>query len=151
MVPILIENSLTFFCKYWLYRLVNPWIPYQKCYTPQLYHLKVHFLSVMFNPLHSKNCSKITLIKVVTMKNTDNFHCTNPSCATTKSTLIAVNKDEWDTKEDTGKSMKNIHCTYYSMPKGTSRLKWRQKWKNQAYGLSHYRVTHVWRHQLVSQ
>ena len=30
-----------------------------------------------------------------------------PSCATTKSTLFTVSKDEWDTKEDTGKSMKN--------------------------------------------
>jgi len=26
---------------------------------------------------------------------------------TAKSTLFVVNKDEWDTKEDTGKSMKN--------------------------------------------
>jgi len=26
---------------------------------------------------------------------------------TTKSTLFVVNKDEWDTKEATGKSMKN--------------------------------------------
>ena len=30
-----------------------------------------------------------------------------PSHATTKSTPFAVNKDEWDAKEDTGKSMKN--------------------------------------------
>ena len=30
-----------------------------------------------------------------------------PSCATTKLTLFTVSKDEWDTKEDTGKSMKN--------------------------------------------
>ena len=30
-----------------------------------------------------------------------------PSRATTKSTPFAVNKDEWDTKENTGKSMKN--------------------------------------------
>ena len=30
-----------------------------------------------------------------------------PSCATTKSTLFTVNKDEWYTKEDTGKSLKN--------------------------------------------
>ena len=30
-----------------------------------------------------------------------------PSNATAKSTLFAVSKDEWDTKEDTGKSMKN--------------------------------------------
>ena len=31
-----------------------------------------------------------------------------PSHATTKSTFFAVSKDEWDTKEDTGKSMKNV-------------------------------------------
>jgi len=31
---------------------------------------------------------------------------------TTKSTLFVVSKDEWDTKEDTGKSMKNaLHGT----------------------------------------
>ena len=42
------------------------------------------------------------------MKSMDDFHYEGkPSCATTKSTLFAVSKDEWDTKEDTGKSMKN--------------------------------------------
>ena len=37
---------------------------------------------------------------------------------------FAVSKDEWDTKEDAGKSMKNgmMHCTYCGMPKGTSRV-----------------------------
>ena len=30
-----------------------------------------------------------------------------PSCATAKLTLFAVSKVEWDTKEDTDKSMKN--------------------------------------------
>jgi len=30
-----------------------------------------------------------------------------PSHATTKSTLLAVSEDEWNMKEDTGKSMKN--------------------------------------------
>jgi len=34
--------------------------------------------------------------------------------ATAKSTLFVVNKDEWDTKEDTGKSMKNaLHAQRY--------------------------------------
>ena len=28
----------------------------------------------------------------------------------TKSMLIVVSKDEWDTKQDTGKSMKNALC-----------------------------------------
>jgi len=30
-----------------------------------------------------------------------------PSCATTKSTLFTVSKDEWNTKEDISKSLKN--------------------------------------------
>ena len=47
-------------------------------------------------------------IKVATMKSMDDFHYEGkPSRATTKSTLFAVSKDEWDTKEDTGKSLKN--------------------------------------------
>ena len=56
-----------------------------------------------------KNCLKSTsAIKIATMKNMDNFcYGGKPSCATTKLTLFAVSKDEWDTKEDTGKSMKN--------------------------------------------
>ena len=42
------------------------------------------------------------------MTNTDDFcYEGKPSCAIAKSTLFAVSKDEWDTKEDTGKSMKN--------------------------------------------
>ena len=42
------------------------------------------------------------------MKSTDDFcYEGKSSCATTKLTLFAVSKDEWDTKEDTGKSMKN--------------------------------------------
>ena len=47
-------------------------------------------------------------IKVATMKNTDDFcYEGKPSRATIKSTLFAVSKDEWDTKE-TGKPMKNV-------------------------------------------
>ena len=42
------------------------------------------------------------------MKNTDDFSFEGkPSHATTKLTLFAVSKDEWDTKEDTGNFMKN--------------------------------------------
>ena len=42
------------------------------------------------------------------MKNMDDFcYEGKPSHATTQSTLFAVSKDEWDTKEDTGKPMKN--------------------------------------------
>ena len=43
------------------------------------------------------------------MKNMDDFRFEGkPSRATAKSTLFAVSKDEWSTKEDTGKSMKNV-------------------------------------------
>ena len=43
------------------------------------------------------------------MENTDDFcYKGKPLRATTKSTLFAVRKDEWDTKEDTGKYMKNV-------------------------------------------
>ena len=56
-----------------------------------------------------KNCSKSTsAIKIAIIENTDNFHYEGkPSCVTAKLTLFAVGKDEWDTKEDTGMSMKN--------------------------------------------
>ena len=41
-----------------------------------------------------------------------------PSCATTKPILFTVSKDECNTKEDIGESLKDaLHC---GMPKGTS-------------------------------
>ena len=53
----------------------------------------------------------------------DDFHYEGKlSRAIAKSTLFTVSKDEWDTKENTGKPMKDgkMHFTYYGMPKGTS-------------------------------
>ena len=48
------------------------------------------------------------------MKNIDDFRYEGkPSHAIAKSTLFAVSKDEWDTKEDTGKSMKNALCVLW--------------------------------------
>jgi len=39
------------------------------------------------------------------MKSIYNFHYEKkPSCTTTKSTLVTVSKDDWNTKEDTGKN-----------------------------------------------
>ena len=69
-------------------------------------------LSAVFNPLHSSTnqelFEKYSAIKTATMKNTDDFcYEGKPSRAIVKSTLFAVSKDEWDTKEDTGNSMKN--------------------------------------------
>ena len=74
----------------------------------------------MFNPLHSSTNQELfestSAIKISTTKNTDDFCFEGkPSCAIAKSTLFAVSKDEWDTKEDTGKSMKNaLYVLWYA-------------------------------------
>ena len=65
----------------------------------------------------SKNCLKsASAIKIATMTNTDDFcYEGKPSRAIAKLTLFAVSKDEWDTKVDTGKSMKKaLHVLWYS-------------------------------------
>ena len=65
--------------------------------------------STRYTAVQIKNCFKNTsAIKVATMKNTDNFRYRRKTQKnTTKLTLFTVSKDEWDTKEDTSKSMKN--------------------------------------------
>ena len=65
--------------------------------------------STRYTAVRIENCSKSTsAIKTATMKNTDDFcYEGKPSHAITKSTLFVVSKDEWDTREDTSKSMKN--------------------------------------------
>ena len=58
-----------------------------------------------------------------------------PSRATTKLTLFTVSKDEWNTKEDTGKSQKNaLHVLRYAKRhlSGWSDV---EQWKNQALAI----------------
>ena len=71
--------------------------------------LRCRLCSTRYTAVQVKNCLKSTsIIKIAAMTNTDNFRYEGkPSCAITKSTLFAVSKDKWDTKEDTGKSMNN--------------------------------------------
>ena len=71
--------------------------------------LRCWLCSTCYTAVRIKNRSKSTSAnKIATMKNTDNVHCEGKlSRVTTKLTLFTVSKDEWDTKEDTGKSMKN--------------------------------------------
>ena len=71
--------------------------------------LRCQLCSTRYTAIRIKNCLKSAFaIKMATMKNTDDFHFEGkPSHAHTISTLFPVSKDEWDTKEDTGKSMKN--------------------------------------------
>ena len=71
--------------------------------------LRCRLCSTRYTVVRIKNCLKSTsAIKIATMKNMDDFRYEGkPSRATAKSTPFAVSKDEWDTKEDTGRSMKN--------------------------------------------
>jgi len=81
------------------------------------------------------------------MKNAENFPSSKifwkPSCATIKSTLFTDSKDEWNTKEGTGKSMKNV--LYCGMPKSTF---WHQK--SSMWPLSSYTGLKASGRQLVS-
>ena len=74
--------------------------------------------STRYTKVQTENCSKSTstIKTTATMKNTDDFcYEGKPLRAITKSTLFAVNKDEWDTKEDTGKSMKSaLYILHYT-------------------------------------
>jgi len=82
-------------------KLMSISFPYQLCPT--------RYTAIQIN-----NYLKSTsVIKLATMKNTDDLLGTisvmlrKPSHATTKLTLFTVSKDEWNTKEDSGKSLKN--------------------------------------------
>ena len=73
--------------------------------------------STRYTAVRIENRSKSTsAIKTATMKNTDNFRYErNLLRAIAKLTLFTVSKDEWDTKEDTGKSIKNaLHVLRYT-------------------------------------
>ena len=104
--------------------------------------LRCRLCSTCYTAVRIKNCLKSTsAIKIATMKNTDDFRFEGkPSRARAKLTPFPVSKDEWDTKEDTGKSMKN---TLYVLRYAKRHLSGRsnvERRKNQAHSLSCYRV-----------
>jgi len=71
----------------------------------------------MVQPVIQQQLFKRTsAIKVATMKIMDDFHYEwKPSLAYHKFDTFVVSKDEWDTKEGTGKSMKNaLHVQWYN-------------------------------------
>ena len=73
--------------------------------------------STRYTAVRIKNYSKSTsAIITATMKNMDDFRYEGkPSRTTAKSTPFTVSKDEWDTKKDTGKSMKNaLYVLWYA-------------------------------------
>ena len=70
--------------------------------------LHCQLYSTHYTALRIKNCSKSTLHRNSHYENMDDFYYEGESLhATAKLTPFAVSKDEWDTKKDTGKSMKN--------------------------------------------
>ena len=93
-------------------REMAPHVPATNYMSFETFMLHSQLCSTRYTALQIKNCSKSTsAIKVATMKNTNDFcYEWKPSCVTAKSTPFAlpfaVNKDKWDTKENTGKSMK---------------------------------------------
>ena len=141
--------------------LCNPHIPKERngvtCLNYFNYHLKsevsitlrCRICSTHYTAVRIKNCLKSTsVVKNSHYENMDDFRFEGkPSRATFKSTLFAVSEDEWDTKEDTGKSMKNaLYILWYAKRhlSGWSDIK---QWKNQVHSLSRYRVMFLWRHQ----
>ena len=71
--------------------------------------LHCRLCSTRYTAVQIKNCLKSTsAIKIATMKNMDDFcYKGKPSRVTAKLSLFTVSIDEWDTKEDSGKSMKD--------------------------------------------
>jgi len=93
--------------------------------THPSYRLKLKYLlpftvsyvcSTRYAAVRIKNYLKSTsVIKVATMKSRDDFHCTKEviSCffhhgQPPNQCCFTFSKDEWNTKEDTGKSFKNV-------------------------------------------
>jgi len=67
--------------------------------------IETYYIAVQIN-----NCLKsTTAIKVAIMKNMDDLHYAKEAitCNNQINAFFTVSKDEWNTKEDTGKSLKN--------------------------------------------
>ena len=80
--------------------------------------LRCGLCSIHYTAVRIKNCLKSTsVIKIATMKirTISVMKGSHHVLCTTKSTLFVVSKDEWNTKEDTGKSMKNaLYVLWYA-------------------------------------
>jgi len=74
----------------------------------------------------------------------------NPSRAMAKSTPYVFSEDEWDTKEDPGKSIKNVFYVLRYVKRHFSGRRDVEWWKNRARNPSRYRVMLDWRHQSVT-
>ena len=133
--------------------LYNPHIPKERNGERHHFYINYHLKSEVSIMLHCqlcstrytasqiKNCPKSTsAIKVATMINTDDLHYKRkPSHDTAKLMLFTVSKDEWDTKEDTSKSMKNaLYVLWYAKRhlRGQSNIEQQKKIKPVALAVS---------------
>ena len=70
----------------------------------------------MFNPLRSSTKQELlkstSAIKIATITNMDDSVTKGSHHVLSPNQHFAVSKDKWDTKEDTGKSMKNTLCLH---------------------------------------
>jgi len=107
-------------------------------------------LSAMFDSLHSSTNQE--LLETHLHNKSSHYENYGRFLVTQRkpSTLFTVSKDEWNTKEDTGKSLKNVLHVLWCAKRPL--LGWSdvEQSKNQARSLNHYRVMLVWRHQAGS-
>ena len=77
--------------------------------------LRCRLCSTRYTAIRIKNCLKSAFV-IATIKSTDDFRFEGkPPRAHAKSTPFPASKDEWDTKGDTGKSMKNaLYVLWYA-------------------------------------
>jgi len=110
-------------------------------------------VSTMFDSLHSSTNQEVFKKHLCHYEKYGWFFITQrkPSRATTKLTLFTVSKDKWNTKGDTGKSLKNALHILWCSKRHLSGWSDVEQWKNQACSLSCYQVTLVWRHQAGRQ
>ena len=93
---------------------MNPCIPHQKkemapCAPATNYHLKSEvFVTLCCHSITNQELFETHLCNQSShYENMDDFHYEGKPSHVAKSTPFAVSHYEWDTKEDTGKSMKN--------------------------------------------
>jgi len=127
----------------------------QWCHMPQLSsetEVPISLLSAMFNSLHSSMnlelfekylCNQDSYFEIYGqfLLRKGSHHVQPPN------QHFTVSKDEWNTKEDTGKSLKNALDALWYAKRHLSGWSDVEQWKNQAHSP---RVTLIWRHQAGS-
>ena len=122
------------------------------CYIPtEYFHCKTIKITIWIYPYFV-----FCIIATMKFKNIDNFCYTKEAIMcylkSAKINTFRCQKNKWDTKENTGNSMKNtLYVLWYAEKHLSGCTVTLNSVKNQAHGLNCYRVIFVWRHQSISQ